>query len=302
MYIVLTIFMLYISSYAFIRIRNKDKFSRVRQLSDFSTFMVIFNVPAYLLSLVPIRPFIEGKYYPELDLIEENWEVIRDEALALYASGHVDVGDDLPASSFYKNGRWKSFYLKSFDNNIPSAYELAPKTMALIDQIPTMNMALFAALMPGKELKKHHDPFAFTMRYSMGLSTPNSIDCGLIVDGDDRIWRDGESFIFDETYMHSAYNDTDKVRLILMTDVARPLRLKFIQKAYYNFGRFFNRLFAIDNVDQTYSGIGNKLGKGILAYSAMMKRFKHINKPLYVLTKVIVTFSLIGFISYKLIQ
>ncbi len=301
MTIIFTAVALYILSIIFVRVRNKDKFSLARQLSDFSTFMVIFNIPAYLLSRIPIRPIIDKKCYPELHALEENWEVIRDEALALYTSGHIDVGDDMPASSFYKNGRWKSFYLKSYENDIPSAYQLAPKTMALIDQVPSMNMALFAALMPGKHLKKHHDPFAFTLRYSLGLSTPNSEQCGLLVDGNNYTWQDGDGVIFDETYMHSAYNDTDKVRLILMTDVDRPLHSKIVQKIYYCFGRFFNRLFAIDNIDSNYSGIGNKIGRGILAYSAMLKKFKRKNKALYVLFKIVVTFSILGGIAWLLI-
>jgi beta-hydroxylase len=162
-------------------------------------------------------------------------------------------------------------------------------------------MALFAALMPGKELKKHHDPFAFTFRYSLGLITPNSDQSGLIVDGNDYHWKDGESIIFDETYMHSAYNHSDQIRIVLMTDIARLLHIITIQKLYYLFGRHFNRLFAIDNVDISYSGIGNKMGKGVLAYSAMMKRFKAKNKPLYVFTKMTAFFSLLGFIAYSFI-
>jgi len=301
MYIICTLVAIYILSIIFVRVRNKDKFSLTRQLSDFSTFMVIFNLPAYLLSKVPIQPFTDIKHYPELQKIEDNWEVIRDEAMALYDGGYVGVGEDLPGSGFYKNGRWKSFYLKSFSNKIPSAYELAPKTMALIDQVPSMHMAVFAVLMPGKDLKKHHDPFAFTLRYSLGLSTPNSSDCCLVVDGLDMPWEDGKSYVFDETYMHSVYNNTDQIRIILMTDVNRPLYSKIVEKIYYHFGAFFNRLFAVDNVDSKYSGIGNKLGKGILAYSAMLKKFKHKNKPLYVLTKITVTFSILGFIAYQLI-
>jgi beta-hydroxylase len=300
-YIIYTLVAIYILSIVFVRVRNNDKFSLTRQLSDFSTFMVIFNLPAYLLSKIPIQPFTDIKHYPELQKLEDNWEVIRDEAMALYDSGHIAIGEDLPASGFYKNGRWKSFYLKSFNNKIPSAYELAPRTMALIDQVPSMQMALFAVLMPGKDLKKHHDPFAFTLRYSLGLSTPNSSDCCLVVDGQDMPWEDGKSYIFDETYMHSVYNKTDKMRIILMTDVDRPLYSKIVAKIYYHFGAFFNRLFAVDNVDSKYSGIGNKLGKGILAYSAMLKKFKHKNKPLYVLTKLTVTFSVLGFIAYQLI-
>jgi beta-hydroxylase len=301
MVIVLTTIAIYILSIVFIRYRNNDKFRLVRQLSDFSTFMVPFNIPVYLLSKAAVQPFTDRKYFPELQLLEDDWEVIRDEAKKLFDEGLIDVGDDLPGSSFYKKGRWKSFYLKSFDNEIPSAYELAPKTMALIDQIPSMHMALFAALMPGKELKKHHDPFAFTFRYSLGLITPNSDQSGLIVDGNDYHWKDGESIIFDETYMHSAYNHSDQVRIVLMTDVTRPLHLKSVEKAYHLFGRTFNRLFAVDNIDASYLGIGNKMGKGVLAYSAMMERFKGANKPLYVFTKIAVTFSVLGYAAYKLI-
>ena len=300
MVILLSAIAVYILSIVFIRFRNNDKFSLVRQLTDFSTFMVLFNIPAYLLSKAPIQPFTDRKYFPELQLLEDEWAVIRDEAQKLYDEGLIGVGDDLPGSSFYKNGRWKSFYLKSFENEIPSAYELAPKTMALIDQIPSMNMALFAALMPGKELKKHHDPFAFTFRYSLGLITPNSDQSGLTVDGNDYHWKDGESIIFDETYMHSAYNHSDKVRIVLMTDVARPLHWKVIEKCYYHFGRPFNRLFAVDNVDTSYSGIGNKMGKGVLPYNAMMKMLKRKNKQLYVTTKLALTISLLGLIAWLL--
>ncbi|MFT5550393.1 MAG: beta-hydroxylase, partial [Candidatus Azotimanducaceae bacterium] len=124
MFIIFLTIAIYILSIAFIRFRNNDKFNMVRQLSDFSTFMVPFNIPAYLLSKAPIQPFPDRKYFPELHLLDAQWDVIRDEARVLYAEGLIGVSDDLPGSSFYKNGRWKSFYLKSFENDIPSAYEL----------------------------------------------------------------------------------------------------------------------------------------------------------------------------------
>jgi beta-hydroxylase len=105
MFIIIFATVIYILSIAFVRYRNIDKFSLVRQLSDFSTFMVPFNIPAYLLSKNPIQPFTDRQYFPELQLLEDQWEVIRDEARILYAEGLIGVSDDLPSSSFYKNGR-----------------------------------------------------------------------------------------------------------------------------------------------------------------------------------------------------
>lgn len=301
MIIVFTVLFVYVASIFFIRWRNKEFFGLKRQLSDFSTFMVPFNIPAYLLSKVPTTAFLDQSHFPELKVLEDNWEVIRDEALALYEKGHIAIKDDLPASSFYKNNRWTSFYLKVYDGDIPSARELAPRTLALIDQVPGMNLALFACLNPGKKLNNHHDPFAYTVRYSLGLSTPNSDESGLVVNGEDYKWADGEGVLFDETYFHRAYNNSDKPRIILMTDIDRPLESKLLQKAYFSFGRFFNALFSIDNIDSSKTGLGNKLGIYLNNYKAALKRFKHWNKPLYVATKLLVIFSLLAWIMSLLL-
>jgi beta-hydroxylase len=296
MHTIVFLTVIYISCIVFIRQRNKSKFALVRQLSDFSTFMVPFNIPAYLLSKVPLTHFVAPEHFPELKIIEDNWQEIRDEALALYDNGLIAAKDDLPGSSFYKDNRWTSFYLKNFNNDIPSAYDLAPKTMALINQVPSMSMAVFACLNPGKRINNHHDPFAFTLRYSLGLSTPNSDKSGLIVNGEDYKWSDGEGILFDETYMHSAYNDSDKPRIILMTDIDRPLKSSFFQKFYFLFGHYFNSLFAIDNVDASKTSIGNKFGYYLNIYKAFMKRFKHWNKPIYVTSKVVVLFAVLAYI------
>ena len=301
MFIVITIVSIYVASIVFVRLRNKESFDLKRQLSDFSTFMVPFNIPAYLLSKIPTTAFLDKSHFAGLDVLEDNWEDIRDEAMVLYEEGHIAIKDDLPASSFYKNDRWTSFYLKVYDSDIPSARELAPKTLALIDQVPGMNLALFACLNPGKKLNNHHDPFAYTVRYSLGLSTPNSDESGLVVNGVDYKWADGESVLFDETYFHRAYNHSDKPRIILMTDIDRPLKIKWVEKTYTAFGRFFNGLFSIDNLDSSKTGLGNKLGKYLNSYKAALKRFKRWNKPLYVATKLLVIFAVLAWVVSLLV-
>lgn len=272
---------LYLGSLLFLRWRNAVHLPLGRQLTDFSVFMVPFNIPAYLLSKLPLKPWLRTDAVPDLKILEDNWETIRDEALALYSDGKITAKNDLPASSFYREGRWTSFYLKVYDNDLPSARNLAPKTCALIEQVPHMDLALFAVLMPGKELGAHHDPFAFSLRYSLGLSTPNNEGCGLMVNGEHYTWKDGEGVLFDETYLHAAYNRCDQPRIILMTDVQRPLRLRLVQWIYALFGRFFNSLFYIDNLDPTKSGIGNRLSGVVTSYKETMKGLKQRNRRAY---------------------
>lgn len=290
----IVVLVLYVSCIAFVRLRNRAHLNWGRQLTDFSTFMVPFNIPAYLLSRVPLSARPPLSSLPQLRVLQDNWQTIRDEALALYGQGHIAVKTDLPGSSFYKNDRWKSFYLKVYDHELPSARALAPKTLALIEQVPGMNLALFAVLMPGKRLGQHADPFALSLRYSLGLATPNSERCGLMVDGEHYVWRDGDAILFDETYMHAAYNDTQTPRIILMTDIDRPMRLASVQKLYYRFGRFFNGLFYIDNLDSSRSGIGNRLWGPVTRYKATMRGLKDRHRRAYKAGKLLLYTVLIG--------
>src|SRR4029079_11579573 len=96
-------------------------------------------------------------------------------------------------------------------------------TSQLLASIPSVNAAMFALLPPGARLVAHRDPFAGSVRYHLGLSTPNSEQCRIIVDGQLYYWKDGEPVVFDETYIHRAENQTDVQRLILFCDVERPL-------------------------------------------------------------------------------
>lgn len=296
MTVLLVIFLVYAGSLVFVRLRNRVHMSWSRQLTDFSTFMVPFNIPAYLLSRVSTRSRLPMSAFPALQLLQDNWQVIREEALALYGQGHIAVKNDLPGSNFYRDNRWKSFYLKIYDNDLPSVRALAPKTRALVDQIPGMNLALFAVLMPGKKLTRHHDPFAFTLRYSLGLSTPNDPGCGLMVNGEDYVWRDGEGIIFDETYLHAAYNDTDTPRIILMTDIDRPLYIGWLQKLYFYFARFFNSLFYIDNLDPSISGVGNRFSASVVNYKARMKVLKKQRPVGYKIGKWALHLALVGLV------
>ena len=46
--------------------------------------------------------------------------------------------------------------------------------------------------------------------------------CGFRVGNVTREWRVGESFAFDDTLEHEAWNDSDQLRVILIVDVWNP--------------------------------------------------------------------------------
>ena len=209
-----------------------------RKLSDHSNVMAPVNCLFYAFSRVKNTAYIDVNHFPELKLLQENWEVIRDEAIGLNNASRIKASDDLDDlgfNSFFRTG-WKRFYLKWYGATLTSANQLCPNTVALINKIPSIKGAMFTMLPPGARLVKHRDPYAGSLRYHLGLVTPNSDDCYIDVDGQKYSWRDGEAVIFDETFIHYAENRTDKNRIILFLDVKRPVSFFLVD--------WFNKLFS----------------------------------------------------------
>lgn len=208
-----------------VHLRGRVRLKFARQLTDHSTFVAPYNAFAYLASSAPKGPFIDPQRFPELRLLAENWLVIREEGLRLLEEGMVREAtgrNDLGFHTFFKRG-WRRFYLKWYGDPQPSAERTCPRTVELLSRIPSVQGAMFAALPPGARLGPHRDPFAGSLRYHLGLRTPNSPDCWIEVDGRRYSWRDGEAVVFDETFVHAAQNDTGINRLILFCDVERPM-------------------------------------------------------------------------------
>ena len=63
------------------------------------------------------------------------------------------------------------------------------------------------------------------MRYHLALKVPEPREQCRIRVGDEIVtWEEGRSLIFDDTYEHEVWNDTDDERVVLFLDVVRPLR------------------------------------------------------------------------------
>ena len=292
---------LWLSSILFFHFRSKVRLPVGRQLLDHSIFLAPLNALMVLGSRVATTPFLSTSLLPELRLLQDNWQTIRDEALHLVTLNAIQapkLNNDVGFNSFFKYG-WKRFYLKWYDVNHPSAERLCPKTVALLNQLPSVKAALFAELPADGQLNPHRDPFAGSLRYHLGLSTPNNDLCYLEVDGVRHSWRDGQGVVFDETYVHSAYNHTIENRIILFCDIERPLKWAWAER----FNRWFGRvLMAAANSpndsgsDQT--GFINKLTHYHWQVDQQRRAFKKANRTLYKLTKFLLLALALGLFIY----
>ena len=164
----------FFASALFVHFRGHDRIKFYRQITDHSTFMAPYNALMYFFSAVPNKPFIEVDRFPDLKPLTDNWQMIRQEALQLFDEGYIRAAagyNDLGFNSFFRRG-WKRFYVKWYDKPLPSAQTLCPKTVALVQSIPSINGAMFALLPPGASSASIVTPLPVRCAITWGLSRP----------------------------------------------------------------------------------------------------------------------------------
>ncbi|OWF76421.1 aspartyl beta-hydroxylase [Yersinia frederiksenii] len=241
----------------------------------------------YLFSRVPTTPYLKQDLFPELAVLRDNWLQIREEGKALMDIQQIKASDkynDAGFNSFFKTG-WKRFYLKWYEDSHPSAMTLCPYTTSLLRGLPSVKAAMFAELPDGSRLPRHRDPYAGSLRYHLGLITPNDDRCFIDVDGTTYSWRDGEGILFDETYIHYAENQSGQNRLILFCDIERPMRYRWAQWVNHWLGRNLMTAATAPNEEGDRTGGVNRAFKYIYAVRKVGKRLKAWNRRIYYLIK-----------------
>ena len=177
-------------------------------------------------SLVPTAPGRAGGVFPWTQILRDNWLTIRDEAIA------SALGNNSPSlSSISPDHRaiapvnmWRSFFLWGYGYCVEDNLERCPVTAATVAQIPDLNSAFFSILAPGTHIPSHRGVTKGLITCHLGLIVPRDGDVRMRVD--DRIvrWAEGETLVFDDTYDHEVWNDTDNTRVVLLIQIKRPLR------------------------------------------------------------------------------
>jgi ornithine lipid ester-linked acyl 2-hydroxylase len=178
-------------------------------------------------SLVGDETFFELERFPWVAHIEQNWEVIREEAERLLEdqaelANFQDISKD--QIEITDDDRWKTFFIYGYGFEAKLGVEMCPRTAALMREIPGMTTAMISILSPRKHILAHRGPYKGVLRYHLGLVVPEDAEACRIRVGDDiRHWNEGQSMVFDDTFNHEVWNDTDETRVVLFVDVLRPL-------------------------------------------------------------------------------
>ena len=105
--ILLALFAIFVLCVLLVHLRGRVRLRFDRQLVDHSAVFAPYNLLMYAFSAVPAKPILDRRGFPQLDLLQANWQTIRDEALQLFDEGHIRSAaknNDASFNSFFKQG------------------------------------------------------------------------------------------------------------------------------------------------------------------------------------------------------
>jgi len=194
-----------------------------------STFVPRFgHAPTYTLheALVPYRrtcpPFESREDFPSwVQSIEAGAQTIQDEFAAAVAA-EVDSQEWVE-----DHNRTLMTRAKSWQHMDPC--KRCPQTMAILRAIPGFREGVtFSKLAPRSRIKVHSGESDMYYRGHVGIRVPGPLPkAGFRVGRESQSWENGKVLLFCDSYRHTAWNDYDEERVILLFNVLRPQFAKY---------------------------------------------------------------------------
>jgi beta-hydroxylase len=174
------------------------------------------------------RPVFDNSDFPWVAKLEAAAPDIRRELDAVLtrkdelAAFHEVISD---TATITRDQRWKTFAFTAYGLRSERNIAQCPRTWAAVQAIPGLRSALFSILEPGKHIPAHKGPYNGVLRAHLGLVIPKERSRVTIrVDDQHLQWEEGKVMIFDDSFEHEVWNDTDETRVVLFIDFDKPLR------------------------------------------------------------------------------
>lgn len=187
-------------------------------------------------------PFVSVDRYPEFEALTRHGPQILAELRRIEHGTWSKWGSDAIGPNgnavFLNEGDWTVFPVyagtpKAIDRHvhlrrlpapaieamIAKLIQAFPDTTSVLRSLDRVNYAAFSRLRGQTSLAvhRHHNRGALILH--MGLEIPEGGACGLEVAGDIHTWREpGELAIFNDNNMHSAWNHSQRDRVVLYID------------------------------------------------------------------------------------
>lgn len=198
--IIIFLIVLLIVLYIMFRVLQKEKWGEFRRFyAPFSTYPFLRKISEETSTIrKELEHFIERKNqfmdWPEKDLLEnprDEWTIVP---LHGFGTWHSNCGN-------------------------------FPETTSLLKQIPSLRTAIFSRLGSKTQLKYHQGWSLLSnnvLRCHLGIIVPKNGKSGVGVEGEKRNIKYGEWIVFDDSKLHTGFNESNSDRIVLLLDIDRP--------------------------------------------------------------------------------
>ncbi|HEX3555048.1 MAG TPA: aspartyl/asparaginyl beta-hydroxylase domain-containing protein [Thermoanaerobaculia bacterium] len=176
--------------------------------------------PVELYPGLDTREIHDRERFPWVAALEGSFPVIQDEFARLMAAGS---GFATVYRAQTSTGEWAASYLWAYGKKVEETCRLCPETARILSSIPGVaefGTTLYSALAPHTHISPHFGYTNAKLRCQLPLRVPGH--CKLKVGGHEIEQREGRCIVFDDSFLHSAWNDSDEPRFVLVFDFFHP--------------------------------------------------------------------------------
>ena len=192
--------------------RGRERLRIGRQLGDHSTFLAPYNVLMYAGSAVPNEPVISVDHFPEL----ASFRTIGRRSVTKRCGCSTRALSGRPRRTmtgvFIRSSRAAG---SAFISNGTTTFcrrhaRCARRQLSYSTRYRASTAPCLHCCRPEESLARTviHSPAHCVI--TSDWSPPIRTNAEILVDGVQCVWRDGQAFMFDETFIHSAENATDQ--------------------------------------------------------------------------------------------
>ena len=183
---------------------------------------------------LPATTYFARELFPWYAEFEAQFAAIREEAVAVMSAPQ---GLE-PFLKFHKpedvkgylggveKPVWDAYFFYRHGERYAEHHRDSPRTSAALAAVPLCRIrehgpeVCFSVLTPGTHILPHRGVTNTRLVTHLPLIVPDN--CAIKVGGEERVWREGECFTFDDTFEHEAWNRGDSTRIVLLLDVWNP--------------------------------------------------------------------------------
>jgi tetratricopeptide (TPR) repeat protein len=218
--------------FALLQYKGDAGLEESRKIGELAVSRGVLNAPMQMpgnlvLGLYPAKAYhddIEG--WEVVRVLEGHAEEIRNEILAAYKDGKLHNRYEYDSvGNLATRGHWAEVNIIRQGMPQSRIVELLPITssavLSIMDASTMIHGGSKVSIIDGGSLVRPHTGATNSrLRVHMGLMVPP--DCGIVVNGEERTWAEGKCMVFDDSFVHSVWQNSSLVRIILIVDIWHP--------------------------------------------------------------------------------